>query len=338
MIRSRTFDYKSLKKRARGKIFKCMVFALCALLSIGFGVLGPFVIAVSYGAIDVSFIPMLDFMLSDFRESHSLAVIVGIGAVGIFIFCEFGYFFRIKSTCEDISYIFKHRDSCLDEVAKKYSEMEILKKKKVELISQIPEDNAEENTRKAYLEKKRAYKKKYDSQFLEARLAGEATIRAMERSAIIDVTDWKNTDLLIYYVETRRANTIQEALACLDRQMQTTAIVNAVNNAHREIQTKIEDSTRRLGAVITTSMKKLSEEISSDLDRVVSKVNRIGAIVEESTSLVSEANSRLSSICTGQQLQTALLGKISSNSSYLADSVDSMRSIINMGVRTYSYT
>ncbi|MBQ2737340.1 MAG: hypothetical protein IJF38_01515 [Clostridia bacterium] len=216
--------------------------------------------------------------------------------------------------------------------------MEILKKKKVELISQIPEDNAEENTRKAYLEKKRAYKKKYDSQFLEARLAGEATIRAMERSAIIDVTDWKNTDLLIYYVETRRANTIQEALACLDRQMQTTAIVNAVNNAHREIQTKIEDSTRRLGAVITTSMKKLSEEISSDLDRVVSKVNRIGAIVEESTSLVSEANSRLSSICTGQQLQTALLGKISSNSSYLADSVDSMRSIINMGVRTYSYT
>ena len=58
-------------------------------------------------------------------------------------------------------------------------------------------------------------------------------------SEILDVRDWENVDLIIYYFETNRAESIKEALVMVDAQKAVGAIVGAINNASREISSTI---------------------------------------------------------------------------------------------------
>ena len=56
-----------------------------------------------------------------------------------------------------------------------------------------------------------------------------------EYSNFLDPRDWKNIDLLIYYLQTGRADSLKEALQLTDRQQQTDAVVQAL----REINTTL---------------------------------------------------------------------------------------------------
>lgn len=50
-------------------------------------------------------------------------------------------------------------------------------------------------------------------------------------SSLLDERDWKNLDLVIYQIETGRADSIKEALHQVDRELQTERIVKSVFNA-----------------------------------------------------------------------------------------------------------
>lgn len=49
--------------------------------------------------------------------------------------------------------------------------------------------------------------------------------------SFLDERDWNNLDLLTYYIETGRADTVKESLQLLDRQKQTDQIVSTINEA-----------------------------------------------------------------------------------------------------------
>ena len=104
-------------------------------------------------------------------------------------------------------------------------------------------------------------------------------------ATILDVRDWKHLDLVIYYIETRRAESIKEALLCVDREMQTQRIENAIQQATAQIcntlalgftvlQQTIENGYRAISAQIANS----TAVISSQLAGLTSAVNMNNAL------------------------------------------------------------
>ncbi|MBP3308698.1 MAG: hypothetical protein J6L90_04570 [Clostridia bacterium] len=303
------------------------------------GVVGLFGVgtAITFGApIEVPFFKsFFDF----FKDTSFLSVVGGVAGTVVSIIGGVRYIIWMADDMyPDVTSARHRRYKSLNSVLESRNEVARLKRRQEELKALTPADDAEAVIHRAYDERKKQYKQRYDAPFLEARIAAEATLMALDNTAIIDSSDWESTDLLIYYLQTRRADNIKDALACLDRQKQTSAIVNAVKQAHQDISAKMDASTRSLSSTISTSMQNLSSEIRAGIGSVVSSVKKLDSRISDVSARIDESNSRLSSLCTGQALQSAMIEKMSSNSSYLADSVDSLRSSINSGVRTYSYT
>jgi len=90
-------------------------------------------------------------------------------------------------------------------------------------------------------------------------------------------SDWENVDLLIYYLDTGRADSLKEALSMVDRQRQTNQIVQAIAVVSKTIQNTIYSATMRLA----TAMKESFTLISKQVDNMAKNVNRIGEIAAE---------------------------------------------------------
>ena len=84
----------------------------------------------------------------------------------------------------------------------------------------------------------------------------------LELSAgIITEADWVNVDLLIFYLETGRADSLKEALLLVDKQRQTNQISHAIHEASVHVSTSIESGLNRLGGIIQTGFDKLERQI-----------------------------------------------------------------------------
>ncbi len=134
-------------------------------------------------------------------------------------------------------------------------------------------------------------------------------------------SDWQNTDLLIYYLETGRADDLKEALLLVDKQRQTDQIVRAVREAGIAVQSSIETSMARLADGLAKSFSVLS----SQLERVGSRLSRMATAQEESI-LSSERNMQklgaqikenLSAQVSAMELNNSLLKKSNSTSEEL---------------------
>ena len=86
---------------------------------------------------------------------------------------------------------------------------------------------------------------------------------AVEAYPVIDFRDWGNVDLLIYYFETGRADTVKEALQLVDRQLQTDQMVRAIEMASQELQRTIQDSVYRLGKTMVECFDRLSDQLEA---------------------------------------------------------------------------
>ncbi|MBQ8658333.1 MAG: hypothetical protein IJ506_04285 [Clostridia bacterium] len=134
-------------------------------------------------------------------------------------------------------------------------------------------------------------------------------------------SDWQNTDLLIYYLETRRADDLKEALLLVDKQRQTDQIVRAVREAGIAVQTSIETSMARLGDGLARSFSVLS----SQLERVSSRLSRMATAQEESLAasernmqrLGAQISENLSAQVSAMELNNSLLKKSNSTSEEL---------------------
>ena len=134
-------------------------------------------------------------------------------------------------------------------------------------------------------------------------------------------SDWQNTDLLIYYLETGRADDLKEALLLVDKQRQTDQIVRAVREAGIAVQTSIETSMARLGDGLARSFSVLS----SQLERVSLRLSRMATAQEESLAasernmqrLGAQISENLSAQVSAMELNNSLLKKSNSTSEEL---------------------
>ncbi len=87
-------------------------------------------------------------------------------------------------------------------------------------------------------------------------------------SPLLDPRDWENLDLVIYYLETGRAESMKESLQQVDRQRQNNAIVEAIGLATKRISETITGGMYTIGDPIAGCVKVISNQlgtISSDI-------------------------------------------------------------------------
>ncbi|MBQ7907199.1 MAG: hypothetical protein IJ309_04405 [Clostridia bacterium] len=134
-------------------------------------------------------------------------------------------------------------------------------------------------------------------------------------SKILDERDWQNLDLVIFMLETRRADSIKEALHLVDRARQTEQIVNMITSATQTICGTIN----RGFSFLQDSMVKCATILSSQL----SAINRTQEIILDEVSSTKRAV--LASNDLNKQLSAALAAKSSVSSEQLMDDVHQLR-------------
>lgn len=105
-------------------------------------------------------------------------------------------------------------------------------------------------------------------------------------------SDWENVDLLIYYLDTGRADTLKEALGMVDRQRQTNQIFEAISVASRAIQSTIQSATMRLATAMEESFTLISKQIGA----MSKNINRLGNITAEGQRVQNEQNATIAAM------------------------------------------
>ena len=98
---------------------------------------------------------------------------------------------------------------------------------------------------------------------LEAALDSSVLYQALEQefSDFLQVVDWGNVDLLIHYFSTGRADAMKEALQQVDRQRQSDALIQAVNNASQQICRTINSAFMQLQKSMAQNFAMLSQQL-----------------------------------------------------------------------------
>ena len=134
----------------------------------------------------------------------------------------------------------------------------------------------------------------------------------------LDEREWGIVDLLIYYFETGRADTLKEALLHADQQRALQKIVEAVLMANENICQTMDRSLRNLGDRLTCSISMLQTELMIQTDRIVgSNIQTAKAIARSQEQLASEIKSSMASV-----------------SSAISSSVDSLQNTMTANANT----
>lgn len=154
----------------------------------------------------------------------------------------------------------------------------------------------------------------------EHAVAGLIMINALDDSFsdMIDMRDWENTDILIYALETRRAENMKEALQVVDGERRTERIVEAVNTAGQEICKSINTGLRRLQGEMTRCFGILGQLVVLQGDRIAGHIQSLGDDIAANNSYMAQLSSQ-------QSMSNALLAKANENSATIAAEVNRLR-------------
>lgn len=147
-------------------------------------------------------------------------------------------------------------------------------------------------------------------------------------NATLDCRDWKHIDLIIFYYETGRADTLKECLQQVDRQVQTDAIIKEIRSASKNISDTIKTSITGLKEEMVVCFDKLSVQLDSQhketmkkltsIDKGISRVNEgidsLNSTIKDGNAIMGELSKNMSKISEATYLQNALLEKISVDS------------------------
>ncbi|MBP3592627.1 MAG: hypothetical protein J6K14_09100 [Clostridia bacterium] len=132
---------------------------------------------------------------------------------------------------------------------------------------------------------------------------------AAKSETLIDERDWKHLDVIIYVLETGRAETMKEALQQADLFVR-----------HEEIKDAIKTSALAICQTIRQSIDDLSYSIGLRLSELQTEMARIGDVQ-------AGISAKFDSMIDAQQLNNALLEKAGVSSEQLAADVHRMRHI-----------
>ena len=162
----------------------------------------------------------------------------------------------------------------------------------------------------------------FDNQIQIIAAESKAVKESMNRNfnLILNEADWGNVDLLIYYLETGRAESVKEALQLMDRQIQTNQIVGAISDAHRSLSMTINAAMNCMGQALSKSFSVISSQLSQILQSQRETVSAINANTEATARLgvsmaqaiqesASQQRQAISNQSAATQLTNALLEK-----------------------------
>ncbi len=197
-------------------------------------------------------------------------------------------------------------EACEKTVVNLENEIEVLKQRKIELEQQ---SDLEKN---ALAEFKKKHKAEIDYYLLCSNETYNSLVK--EYSPLIDVRDWENLDLVIYYLETRRAISVREALQLADRQHQTEAIIQTFKVATEQIKETITLNSQRLENTIIGCTK----VISGRLQDISGRLNAIEVNQEIASSHLRNLSSQIS-------VNNALQAKANTSSEQMMRDIRQMR-------------
>ena len=240
------------------------------------------------------------------------AIVTGCVLVGGFILVKV-----YPRLCENISYhLFRPRITAseLDRMARiakenrkkaqdRYSDALQIEKEVGELSKRAAKA-AEEYSKEKYLRK-----------------AAEAdNVFVSNYSGLLDKRDWQYLDLVIFYYETGRADTIKEALQLVDNERRNAEVISTIRHASDTICGTINSSIRALGSAMTACFDRLSSQINAGF---ASLSDSIGAVNAQ----LGQISAQNAALITGQQMQNALIVKASTSSTQLAKDVSYMTTL-----------
>lgn len=149
--------------------------------------------------------------------------------------------------------------------------------------------------------------------------------------SVLDIRDWKYIDLIIFYFESGRADTLKEALQQVDRRVQTDEIVKEIRIAGQNISATIRMSMNELRGDLNKSFAKLSVQLAEQhrekmvaLDGINSNIAKTNESIEK-LQIANEKNAEsLEKLSSATNLNNALLAKINCDSLTLMSDVDYM--------------
>lgn len=139
---------------------------------------------------------------------------------------------------------------------------------------------------------------------------------------LLSPSDWENLDLVIFYLNTGRADTIKECLQLVDRQRQTESIVDAIETASYRISNEINSGFQMLGRTMVTCFNALSEQVNS----ISVQLDNQHIQVMNALSNVENQNN---TILTTAKLNAALSAKASVNSEKLVEDMNYVKTRLN---------
>lgn len=161
---------------------------------------------------------------------------------------------------------------------------------------------------------------------------------------LLDARDWKILDIVIWQLETGRADTVKEALQLADREIQTERIVQTMLSASAAISQRIEDGFGNLQTQLNRSFyalatcfasvaSSISNQISKSSDLIAGKIDEnaqaTATLYESQRDNMITTNRNFEQLFSQASLQTALLEKSNHSSKELIETVKKMRNVQN---------
>ncbi|MCM1545576.1 MAG: hypothetical protein NC033_00925 [Clostridiales bacterium] len=112
-----------------------------------------------------------------------------------------------------------------------------------------------------------------------------------EFTPILDLRDWQHLDLVIYEIETRRADSIKEALQLVDRELQTERLERTMSEAAKSVCYTLQHGFRNLQHTIRSCCEEISDRLgamSAQLESINNSVNIGNALQAQSNIMVAE--------------------------------------------------
>ena len=162
---------------------------------------------------------------------------------------------------------------------------------------------------KKYAQQRAQIEEKYmpaQTKIVTTKAGARSFLESLEASfsSLLAKEDWENLDLLIYYVETNRAETIKEALQLLDRQKQMEIIVGEIRMASTAVCQTIERGFAALGNTIASCFSRLSEQLAQQHSEKMAQLAALETSMDRVHASISDLSTALSacSDTTSEQL------------------------------------
>lgn len=239
-------------------------------------------------------------------------VFFSITIVGVILICEY-FISNIGLNAKKAKYAYIEAQEKYETCLKNLEEINETRESKKKLVEQEKAKNYNElykynRDEEKFNEFKKDTLNQLESIYNECKLI-ELTL-VSEYRGFLDIRDWGNLDLIIYYYETMRADGLKEALQLLDCERRNNELINSIQRASNEICNTIRSSINIIGDVLFAGFNSLSAQLEAQ---------RVQKMID-----LQQINQNISEILNEQTLNNALLAKANISSRQMVEQMKTL--------------